>query len=529
MSNSLLILFPTQLFEIKYLDRILNYSDEETTKSKKHIILLWEHDHFFNEFPYHKMKLAFHRATMQAYVDLLKSAKFKVEYIESEKNKINQINKIVKLIKSNGLTEIRVFNPIEKVLIDDVNNGKLLGNYVIEYLMFPSPYFLNSSDFDTNKQIQSSLSSTRHDLFYKYQRIKYDIMVKKTKNKVEPEGGKWSFDTENRSPFEKTQTEPPIPKFTSKSRDKYLEEAIKYVNKKFNKNYGTCEISNFIYPITHEEASKWLDQFVETKLSSFGKYEDAISSKIKFGFHSLLSALNNVGLITTRKILKRIANYKKNLASKEGFIRQIIGWREYCYYVYDLYYPNLIDTSIYKLNKRLIPKRVWEGKTLIPIIDYILSTVNSYAYSHHIERLMGIGTFLLLIQVSPDQIYLWFQSMYIDAYDVFMVPNVYGMLLYASTSSDGKSRMMTRPYFCSSNYLMKMSDFKSSEITFGETVCKWDEVYDALYYSLIDRYSDIYRKVYATASAVYRWEKFDLKKKNELKALAKKYTDWIHK
>jgi deoxyribodipyrimidine photolyase-related protein len=89
MSNSLLILFPTQLFEIKYLDRILNYSDEETTKSKKHIILLWEHDHFFNEFPYHKMKLAFHRATMQAYVDLLKSAKFKVEYIESEKNQMN--------------------------------------------------------------------------------------------------------------------------------------------------------------------------------------------------------------------------------------------------------------------------------------------------------------------------------------------------------------------------------------------------------------------------------------------------------
>ncbi len=527
MSNSLLILFPSQLFEIKYIDRILNFSDEETDKPKKNLIVIWEHEHFFDEFPYHKMKLAFHRATTQCYFDMLKTKKFKVEYIESTSK--NQIQQIISLIQKNGITELRFFNPIEKILLNLVSDAKLLGNYSIEYLIFPSPYFLNSSDPDTNKQIQSSLSTTRHDLFYKYQRIKYNVMIKKTKDKVEPEGGKWSFDTENRSPFEKTQNEPPIPKFTSKSRKDYLEEAIEYVNKNYTKNYGTCEYDNFIYPITHDEASKWLDQFVSTKLDKFGKYEDAMSSTVKFGFHSLLSALNNIGLITTRQILKKIADYKKNLASKEGFIRQIIGWREYCYYVYDLYHKELSTTSIYTLNKKNVPKKVWEGQTLIPIIDNILSTVNSYAYSHHIERLMGIGNFLLLIEVSPAQIYLWFQSMYIDAYDVFMVPNVFGMLLYGSTSSDGKHRMMTRPYFCSSNYLMKMSNFKSSEITFGNTTCKWDEVYDALYYNLIDKYSDVYRKVYATASAVIRWEKFDSKKKNELKTLAKKYIEWIHK
>lgn len=525
MTNTLMILFPSQLFESKYIDRVLNFSDEQTEKSKKQLIIIWEHPHFFTEFPYHKMKLAFHRATMQYHKDMLKSKKYSVEYIESVEK--NQEKKIIDLIKSHGITEIRVFNPIEKKLVDLVNSGKLLGNYKIEYLMFPSVYFLNSTDFDTNQEIQSTLTTTRHDLFYKYQRIKYDIMVKKTKTKVEPEGGKWSFDTENRSPFEKTQVEPPIPKFTSKSRKEYLEEAIQYINLNYKKNYGTCLQEDFIYPITHEEAIKWLDEFVEKKLDSFGKYEDAISSKIKFGFHSLLSALNNVGLITTIEILKRIKNYKKNIASKEGFIRQIIGWREYCYYVYDLYYSGLTTTSIYIQNKKSIPKRVWEANTLIPVIDNILSTVNSYAYSHHIERLMGIGNFLLLIQVSPEQIYLWFQSMYIDAYDVFMVPNVYGMLLYAST--DGKTRMMTRPYFCSSNYLMKMSDFKSSEITFANTTCKWDEVFDALYYAHINRYADVFKKIYATASAVARWEKFDSKRKNDLLDLANKYTNWIHR
>ncbi len=524
MTNSLLILFPTQLFETKYIDKVLNYSDDLTNKSTKNFIIIWEHEHFFHEFPYHKMKLAFHRATSQCYFDKLKSTKYKVEYIESIEK--NPEQKIIKFIKSNGISEIRVFNPIEKKLVNLVNSGKLLGKYQIEYLMFPSVYFLGSTNFDINNQIKLSLTTTRHDLFYKYQRIKYGIMVKKTKDKIEPEGGKWSYDTENRSPFEKSQTEPPIPKFTSKSRIVYIDEAIEYVNKNYKLNYGTCEKSNFIYPISHEEASKWLDQFVDSKLDKFGKYEDAISSKIKFGFHSLLSALNNVGLITTKQILKRIKNWKKNLASKEGFIRQIIGWREYCYYVYDLHYESLISTSIYNLNKKSIPKKIWEGKTLIPVIDNILSTVNSYAYSHHIERLMGIGNFLLLVQVSPEQIYLWFQSMYIDAYDVFMVPNVFGMLLYGST--DGKTKMMTRPYFCSSNYLMKMSDFKSSEITFGNTTCKWDEVFDALYYYNIDRYSDIFKKIYATASAVYRWDKFDNKKKNELVVMAKKYIEWIH-
>jgi deoxyribodipyrimidine photolyase-related protein len=525
MTNSLLILFPSQLFETKYIDKVLNFSDETTTKSKNNFIVLWEHEHFFHEFPYHKMKLAFHRATMQCYFDMLKTNKYKVEYIESIEK--NQEQKIIQLIKSHDVSEIRLFNPIEKKLINLVNSSKLLGKFSIEYLMFPSVYFLGSASFEINNQIKSSLTTTRHDLFYKYQRIKYDVMVKKTKDKIEPEGGKWSFDTENRSPFEKTQQEPPLPKYTSKSRSEYIDESIEYINKNYNKNYGTCLKENFIYPISHEEASKWLDQFVETKLSSFGKYEDAISSKIKFGFHSLLSSVNNVGLITTKQILKKIKNYKKNLASKEGFIRQIIGWREYCYYVYDLHSESLISTSIYNLNKKSIPKKIWEGKTLIPVIDNILSTVNSYAYSHHIERLMGVGNFLLLIQVSPEQIYLWFQSMYIDAYDVFMVPNVFGMLLYGSV--DNKTKMMTRPYFCSSNYLMKMSDFKSSEMTFGNITCKWDEVFDALYYYNISRYSDIFKKIYATASAVYRWEKFNAKRKEELIDLAKKYIDWIHK
>jgi len=524
MINSLLILFPTQLFETKYLDKVIEYTEEESLKSVC-TILLWEHPYFFKKYPYHKLKLAFHRASMQNYHDTLKN-KYNIDYLESAKKSHDKF--IENLIKKKKISQIKLFNPIEKelnVLIDNSSLIKLPKTLHIEYLKFPSVYFLNSRSFVINNEIQSSLKVTRHDIFYKLQRIKYNIMVKKSGSKYIPEGSVWSFDRENRDKFPSTQKEPPLSIFKSKNREEYINEAIKYVNNNFKKNYGELEKENFIYPINHLEASKWLDDFIKEKLDNFGKYEDAMSSKIKFGYHSLLSALNNVGLITTKQILSKVSKTKKNIASKEGFIRQLIGWREYCYFVYDKYYETLVTKTIYNSNKYSIPEKVWQGKTLIPIIDNIIQTVNSYAYTHHIERLMGIGNFLLLIGTSPDQIYFWFQTMYIDAYDVFMVPNVYGMLLY---SMAGNNRMMTRPYYCSSNYLMKMSDFKSSEITFGNTTCKWNDVFDALYYNLISKYSDIYRKIYASASSVSRWENFDTAKKKYLLDLSKKYIEWIH-
>ena len=157
----------------------------------------------------------------------------------------------------------------------------------------------------------------------------------------------------------------------------------------------------------------------------------------------------------------------------------------------------------------------------------MLKNVNLNAYSHHIERLMGIGNYLILIGVSPKEIFLWFQTMYIDAYHVFMYPNVYGMLCYGKLNS--KDHMMTRPYICSSNYLKKMSDFKSSEITINNKKYKWDEIFDALYYNHINNYSKIFKSIYATAFSANRYNKFSEEKKNNIKKLSKMYLDWIFK
>lgn len=521
MSNILLILFPSQLFEPHYIKKIFSYTEDDMKIKSRHICL-WEQEYFFTKFKYHKMKLVFHRSSMKKYFDSIKSNEYSKFYLETDEN----LTKLDKYIKSNNIDQIRFFNPIEKELIGMIMENKIINQ--VEKLVFPSPYFLNSTKWDKNKIINDSLGGLRHDLFYKSQRIEYNIMVKKSGSKYIPDGDRWSYDTENRSPFEKSQQEPPILKLGSKKRQEYLESAVQYVEANFSTHYGQTDLINFIYPIDREEALEWLKYFIAHKLDKFGKYEDALSSQIKFGFHSILSPLTNVGLITPLDIINQIRGYKKNMSSKEGFIRQVIGWREYCYFTYDLYGKTLETTPIYKSNTYSISKHIWNCSTQIPPIDNILKNVSSNAYSHHIERLMGIGNFLVLIETNPKEIYKWFQTMYIDAYDVFMIPNVYGMLCYGML--DTKSHMMTRPYFASSNYLIKMSDYKSDLcVKIGNDIYKWDEIMDSLYWYHIFKYSGKFKKIYATSSGVARFSKFDSNKKKHIIELAKKYIMWIHK
>lgn len=524
MSNILLILFPSQLFELKYIKKIFSYTEDNIKQISLHICL-WEHDYFFTKFPYNKIKLIFHRASMKKYYDEISKLKYSSIYLNN--SNLNSLKLLDKYIKLNQIDQIRFFNPIEKELLDIIMKNHIINQ--VEKIVFPTPYFLNSTNFSTNKNILDKLGRLRHDLFYKSQRIKYDIMVKKSKTgKIEPTGLKWSYDTENRKSFEKSQIEPPLLKFLSKKRMGYLEEAKNYIETNFSSHYGETNLDNFIYPIDREESIEWLKYFISHKLDNFGKYEDAMSSKIKFGFHSILSPLTNIGLITPFDIIEHVREYKKNLASKEGFIRQVIGWREYCYFTYDLYKTNLETSSLYIKNKYPISQHIWKCSTQIPPIDNILSNVNKNAYSHHIERLMGIGNFLILVETNIKSIYDWFQTMYIDAYDVFMVPNVYGMLGYGLLTNT--YHMMTRPYFASSNYLMKMSDYKSElSVTIDSSTYKWDEIMDSLYWFHIYKYSNEFKKIYATSSGVYRWEKFDSEKKKQIIKLAKLYIEWIHK
>ena len=262
--------------------------------------------------------------------------------------------------------------------------------------------------------------------------------------------------------------------------NRFVTDAREHIDKHYLKNPGNTE--GVIYPTTHSEADAWLEKFINQRLRLFGDYQDAISSNNSFLYHSLLSAPLNAGLITPQEIVDRVlsAHSKKPipLNSLEGFIRQIIGWREYIRAVYALESGKQRTTNFFSFSRK-IPRSFWSGETGIEPVDVTIRRVLDNSYAHHIERLMVLGNFMLLCEFDPDEVYLWFMEMFIDAYDWVMVPNVYGMSQYA----DG-GLITTKPYISSSNYVKKMSDFKSKD---------WCEVWDALYWNFIDERKNIFK------------------------------------
>lgn len=475
MSQFILIL-NNQLFDYTYYNEI-------SKDISNCIYIVYEHPYFFTKYKKtHKLKIAYHRAAMKYYFDNLE-IKNKI-YVNFNDN-LNIILKDNKFKLTDGI----MYNPIEKDLIKQYKKLKILD----------SPYFLNSHN--DNNDIINKMGNIRHDAFYKIQRRKYNILLN---NDNEPLFDKWSFDKENRMKFPKDiKDDSSIINNDSLINNelliKYINEGVEYTNEHFKNNYGELNISNFIYPITRDDSLKWLSNFIDNKLTNFGKYEDAMHSEVTFGYHSVLTPMLNIGLITPHDILESFKSIKinnSNIATLEGFIRQVIGWREYNYLIYDFYGNILTKKFFYSENKNNISNKIWNCNTDINYIDDILKKVNKYGYSHHIERLMGIGNYLLLKQIKPKEIFKWFSTMYIDAYEVFMVPNVYGMLLYGYI--DDKSHMMTRPYFCSSNYIIKMSNYKKLN-TENES-----ETIDDLYYDLLKKYKDEFSHIYSTAGAIKR-------------------------
>jgi deoxyribodipyrimidine photolyase-related protein len=302
--------------------------------------------------------------------------------------------------------------------------------------------------------------------FYTAQRKRLNILITKD---GKPVGGSWSFDKENRKSLPKNIS---IPKIYRPKENNYIKEAKEYIEEHFASNSG--DITELYYPVTFDTAKKSLDDFLKNRLSLFGPYEDAINRSEPFLFHSLLSPLLNIGLLTPDYVVQKTLDYTKEhktpINSVEGFIRQIIGWREYVRAVYILKDRELRSSNFFDHKNRL-PRSFWTASTGIDPIDESIKAILESAYAHHIIRLMILGNFMLLCEIHPEESYRWFMEFFIDAYDWVMVPNVYGMSQYADADL-----MTTKPYISGSNYILKMSNFKKSE---------WCNIWDALYWHFI--------------------------------------------
>lgn len=477
------LIFPHQLFEdTDYLD-------------KSQPVFLVEEFLFFKQYSFHKQKIAFHRATMKFYENELKNAGFKVEYIESS-SKFSDIRNLIPKLEKEHFKTIKTTNVCDNWLEKRLKKTKL------ELEILDSPLFINTKE--ELKDYFDGKKSYHQTDFYKQQRITRNILMKAGK----PLGGKWTYDTENRKKYPKNKKAPAI---YFPENNEYYEEAKQYTEKHFAKNYGALTDEQ-LYPATFKEAEKWLEQFLETRFHEFGVYEDSMVEKEHYLHHSVLSPLMNVGLLTAENVLKRAISFAKDhdvpVNSLEGFVRQILGWREFVRGVY-------INKGIYQRNKnywkhkKKLPESFYTAKTGIRPVDSSLQKILKTGYAHHIERLMIFANFMNLCQFNPDEVYQWFMEMFIDSYDWVMVPNVYGM----SSFSDG-GKMSTKPYISGSNYIKKMSDYPDGD---------WTEQWDALFWNFINENKDFFAKNPRLGMMLKTFEKMPAEKRKYHLKTAKEF------
>lgn len=459
-------------------------------------IILYEHPKFFTEYNYHKTKLVYHRSTMKNYYDNILKI-YKIKYIEYN-------DKLV----LNG--DIIIYDPTDFDILKDIK--KYCKNKKLSLTIKDTKLFILNNN-DINDYINSSNKPYFNTTFYKWIRIKKNILV----NKDKPIGGKWSYDVDNRLPFPKLYEEAKIKYYNNK----YIREATKYVEKNFKDNIGEI---NLIVPTNHKDAKTYYNKFLKERLKYFGPYEDAISSDVIIGYHSSISALLNIGLLDPNEVIEEAIKLKNKIKieSLEGFIRQILSWREYVRMLYIKEHDKFNKMNYLKHNNKL-NKSWYTGETGIVPVDNVIKKALKISYAHHIERLMIVGNFMLLLQIKPIYVYKWFlEVISIDAYEWVMEPNVYGM----SQHSVGQL-MMNRPYFSSSNYIFKMSNYKKSDnydkIKINNKEYNWYDIWDALYYNFINKHSKYLKSIYATANSVYILNKKKEDEKRELFKLAKSF------
>lgn len=488
MSN-VKIIFPHQLFEFNPL--LTNEGD----------VYLVEEFLFFRQYNFHQQKIAFHRATMKFYEQYLMQQGQKVLYISSNET-LSKLELLMEHLHQKGVQLISVVDPVDDWLMSGLQAQCVkLG---MEIQVFESPMFLNTNA-NLGHFFKTSKKKFYQTEFYKQERIRRNILIDHDGG---PTGGQWTFDVENRKKYPKGKS---VVKVEFPKVGKFYAEAQSYTQQHFPDNIGHLN-DELHYPVGFEASRQWLKVFLEQRLAEFGDYEDAIVRNEILLNHSLLTPMLNIGMLTPSQIIQETLAYsaqnKVPVNSLEGFIRQIIGWREFIRGIYIAKGREERTKNFWGFNRK-IPKSFYDGSTGILPIDETIKKLLKTAYCHHIERLMVLGNFMLLCEIDPDEVYRWYMELFIDAYDWVMVPNVYGMSQFA----DG-GIMSTKPYLSGSNYLMKMSDYAKGD---------WQEIWDALFWRFLNKQRDFFLKNPRLSMLVKTFDNWDEAKKKSLLQKAEDY------
>lgn len=358
-------------------------------------------------------------------------------------------------------------------------------------------------------------SSFLMEKFYRRMRKKHDVLMESEN----PVGGEWNYDAENRKKFPKKET-PPDPYIVKRD----VSHIVSMIEAAGVETIGEINTQSFLWPVTRAEGEKSLSYFTEKLLSQFGSYQDAMTSRSDFLFHSRLSFLLNSKILSPLEVVAQAEKaYEKDkekvgISNVEGFIRQILGWREYMRGLYWHQMPDYAQLNYFEHENEL-PSFYWTGDTRMNCMKHAIRNSLDNAYAHHIQRLMITGNFALLAGVHPDQVEAWYLGVYIDAIEWVEMPNTRGMSQFA----DG-GKVATKPYIASANYIHKMSDYckdcyydKKKKV--GERACP----FNSLYWRFISQHEN---KLSANfrMSMMYRvWDKYGAEEKSQILGQAEEY------
>ena len=431
---------------------------------------------------HHKQKIVLVLSAMRHFAAELRQKGVRVDYIrlDDPENGGDFTKEIGRALVRHKITHIIVTEPGEWRVQEMVQAWSNLFKIKIEIRT-------DNRFFATHEYFSNWTKGRKHwrmEHFYHEIRREHQLLMDGDK----PVGGSWNFDSENRKRLPTGMTPPSRKRFTP---DSITRDVMTLVTKIFPKNFGTMD--SFSWPVTRPQALEALNDFIENSLPFFGDYQDAMKTQTPFLYHSLLAPALNLGLLSPREVCEVAENAWRNnnapLNAVEGFVRQIVGWREYVRGVYWSLMPTYANVNSLSASRPL-PDFFWTGKTDMHCLEETIASTIHHAYSHHIQRLMLTGNFALLAGVAPREIERWYLAVYADAFEWVEMPNTLGMAVFA----DG-GRMASKPYAASGAYIDRMSDYCKAcaydvKQKNGDGACPFNRLYWAFLIRNKSRLSD---------------------------------------
>ena len=500
-TGTAIVIYPHQLF----------HDHPALTYDRAAPVYLVEDPLIFTQHRFHPLKIRYHRLSMAAYRAHLESRRRTVRVVGA--GELPESGHIISLV-GDRTKRVIIADLVDHRLSERLHRAARERNVTVETLR--SPGFL--LDQKGVEEMVGDSGAFRMAEFYRSMRLRRSILVD---TRGAPVGGRWSFDTENRKKIPARHHPPPAPVDIHGEQARLIAGAIDVTSPLADERAPFTGDHRWDalppYPFTRDDALRWLDEFLSRRLPLFGTYEDALDRRDDRWYHSVLTPMLNAGIITPEETLRRTLETAERaereghpipLNSLEGFIRQILGWREFMRATYHAGGRNMRNGNVWG-HTRPMPQSFYDGTTGIPPFDRVVRKTIRLCWAHHIERLMVAGNLMLLCEIDPHAVYRWFMELYVDAYDWVMVPNVYAMSQYA----DGGT-ITTKPYISGSNYIRKMSD---------EETGPWQEVWDGLYWRFIDHHRDRFAANRRSSMAVHALDRLDRARRDRIIARADEF------